>query len=70
MEIRSETLAMQRVQQLRIAAIREGKAALVAKALATGSSRELNRVEGAQRNGPCPCGSGKKWKRCCRVVRT
>ena len=18
-----------------------------------------------QRNAPCPCGSGKKWKRCC-----
>jgi len=20
----------------------------------------------ADRNGPCPCGSGKKYKRCCR----
>ena len=20
---------------------------------------------GPGRNGPCPCGSGKKWKRCC-----
>jgi hypothetical protein len=19
------------------------------------------------RNAPCPCGSGKKWKRCCRL---
>jgi len=21
---------------------------------------------GPGRNGPCPCGSGKKWKKCCR----
>lgn len=20
-----------------------------------------------QRNAPCPCGSGKKWKRCCNL---
>lgn len=29
-----------------------------------------HRIEGAQRNGPCPCGSGKKFKKCCRTVRT
>jgi len=22
-------------------------------------------VEKIKRNSPCPCGSGKKWKRCC-----
>lgn len=25
-------------------------------------------IKGAQRNGPCPCGSGKRFKRCCRKV--
>lgn len=29
----------------------------------------IHRIRGAQRNGPCPCGSGKKFKRCCRTVR-
>lgn len=26
-------------------------------------------IKGAQRNGPCPCGSGKRFKHCCRIVR-
>jgi len=25
-------------------------------------------IKGAQRNGPCPCGSGKRFKKCCRKV--
>lgn len=24
-----------------------------------------NPLAGVNRNGPCPCGSGRKWKRCC-----
>ena len=25
--------------------------------------------DGDKRNKPCPCGSGKKWKRCCLMKR-
>lgn len=25
--------------------------------------------DGDKRNKPCPCGSGKKWKRCCLAKR-
>jgi hypothetical protein len=25
---------------------------------------------GIERNGPCPCGSGKKYKRCCALKQT
>lgn len=30
--------------------------------------KTLRTYDGASRNGPCPCGSGKKFKRCCRTV--
>ena len=28
-------------------------------------AREPIRAEKQDRNGPCPCGSGKKFKKCC-----
>lgn len=28
---------------------------------------KVNRENKYQRNHPCPCGSGKKWKKCCIV---
>ncbi len=27
-------------------------------------------VDGGERNAPCPCGSGKKYKKCCNVIST
>ena len=30
--------------------------------------RQLTRME-VGRNDPCPCGSGKKFKRCCRMTK-
>ena len=27
--------------------------------------RRLYQAQGTRRNDPCPCGSGKKFKRCC-----
>jgi len=27
--------------------------------------RKVNELNKIQRNHPCPCGSGKKWKKCC-----
>ena len=29
------------------------------------AERALNPFRGVGRNDPCPCGSGKKFKRCC-----
>lgn len=31
---------------------------------ATGEIRKVSVFQG--RNGPCPCGSGKKYKKCCK----
>lgn len=62
----------QRVQifrEIRLDAVRQQNAATLAGLLVDGkSNRAVQRIEGAQRNGPCPCGSGKKFKRCCRTV--
>ena len=33
--------------------------------LQTAPPMQSGRVK-LRRNGPCPCGSGKKWKACCR----
>ena len=37
---------------------------------AVGRTRETRAIcnrqqAGIKRNAPCPCGSGRKWKRCC-----
>ena len=29
-------------------------------------SDELHRFAGAKNNAPCPCGSGRKFKKCCK----
>jgi len=34
---------------------------------AQGKSKHSN-IKGASRNAPCPCGSGKKYKKCCMLV--
>jgi hypothetical protein len=37
----------------------------------TGSLAPIDRFQGTPRNALCPCGSGKKYKRCCgQEVRT
>src|SRR5262249_39471160 len=33
----------------------------------TGSIQQARKGEKAGRNDPCPCGSGKKYKKCCGV---
>jgi len=39
---------------------------LAAQHAAVRKSAQARRVsDGPARNGPCPCGSGKKYKRCC-----
>ncbi len=40
--------------------------AVAEKRLGTGASPDSQRAK-AGRNAPCPCGSGKKFKRCCMV---
>lgn len=48
--------------------------AVLPKARRTEIARERNRSKQAvsakiDRNGPCPCGSGKKYKKCCGAVK-
>lgn len=31
-------------------------------------SPNIRRMKGKDRNKPCPCGSGKKYKKCCGVI--
>ena len=30
---------------------------------------EVRRMKGKDRNRPCPCGSGKKYKKCCGLAK-
>lgn len=69
MQTREDALREQRFRQIRLDVIQQYKAATLAGLLVDGrSNRAIQRFDGAQRNGPCPCGSGKKFKRCCRTV--
>lgn len=68
MQSRQDAMRAATFKRWREEAIQQYKSGVVSRMLATGSNRELQRFEGAQRNGPCPCGSGRKFKRCCRTA--
>lgn len=69
MQTREDARRENLFREILLDAVRRQNAATLAGLLVGGkSNRSVQRIEGARRNGPCPCGSGKKFKRCHRVA--
>ena len=54
-----------RVAPKRESAINEGPMLTNVRVNSSGTSKTIRNTEKVGRNDPCPCGSGKKYKKCC-----